>query len=246
MNVRYLKDIPNDLPLSERQRKTVLSARSDEAVIDAEGIKKFLDTLDYPLYFFDFETISSGIPLFDNSRPFENIPFQFSLHVQGKKDGPLAHHAFLHDQKNDPRKLLIREMLRLLGTTGSIVAYNMSFEKSVINGMIADVPQYSNELTALLPRFRDLIAPFRSAHYVHKDFHGSASLKSVLPVLVPSLSYDALEIREGGSASLAYEKWMMGEMTEEEWQKTHQALLDYCKLDTLAMVEILGVLNAIC
>lgn len=245
MGVRYLKDIPDDVPLSDRQRKTVMCARSKKPVVNTKGIHAFLKTLEYPLYYFDFETIASAVPMFDNSRPYENIPFQFSLHIQKRKDGPVVHYDFLHDKKSDPRKPLIRKMLKLLKKKGSIIAYNMSFEKTVIANLMADLPEYSKKLKDLLPRFQDLIIPFRKGLYVHRDFHGSASIKSVLPVMVPSLSYKELEIQEGGSASLAYENWMRGEMTDKEWKRTHRALLKYCKLDTLAMVEILKVLGVI-
>ncbi|MFH0798663.1 MAG: DUF2779 domain-containing protein [Pseudomonadota bacterium] len=239
MNIRYLKHIPDDFPLSDRQRRSVQSARSRKAVVDTEGIRAFLETLEYPLYFFDFETVSCAVPPFNHSRPYEFIPFQFSLHVQKRKDGPVEHHAFLHEKKSDPRKSLIRSMLKLLGKKGSIVAYNMSFEKTVIGYLIDDFPEHSRALKALLRRFKDLKTPFSGGHYVHRDFHGSASLKAVLPVLAPSLSYDKLDIRDGGTASFAYERWIMGKMADREWRETYRALLKYCELDTLAMVEIL-------
>jgi hypothetical protein len=135
-------------------------------------------------------------------------------------------------------------MLNLLGTKGSIVAWNMSFEKTNIQGLAHRVPDYEKSLLDLLPRFWDLIVPFRKGYYTHYDFHGSASLKAVLPVLVPSLSYENLEIQEGGTASLKYERWIFGEIAEAEWEATYQNLLEYCKLDTLAMVEIMRVLYA--
>jgi len=243
MGVRYLKNIPDDMELTVRQRSVVVSAQRGEAVIDREAIREFLGTLEYPLYFFDFETIAHAVPFFDDSRPYEAIPFQFSLHIQEKKGGPVEHQEFLHNEKNDPRRSLIREMVRLLGKKGSIVAWHMSFEKMVIENMATDLPEFADDLRAFLPRFRDLIVPFREGIYVHRDFHGSASLKSVLPVLVPSLSYGELEIQEGTGASLAYERWMLGQMPDEEWKGTYDALLKYCELDTLAMVEILKVVK---
>ena len=130
-------------------------------------------------------------------------------------------------------------MIRLLGDSGSIVAWNMAFEKSVIENMATDIPEFADALNSLLPRFWDLIVPFRKGHYAHPDFHGKAGLKKVLPALVPELSYDELKIQEGATASLAYERWLMGDMADEEWQATYEALLRYCELDTLAMVEIL-------
>ena len=240
--IGLLKDIPSGFQLSKRHGRQVLSVKTKLPVIDRSAIKKHLDALVYPLYHFDFETINPALPPFQNSRPYQANPFQFSLHIQNEKCGKCEHHGFLAKEPEDPRKPLIREMLRLLGKTGTIVAYNMAFEKRVIQDMAATFPEYSDQLLALLPRFWDLIVPFRSGHYMHYDFHGRESLKAVLPVLVPSLSYKTLAIQEGGTASLKYELWVTGEMDEAEWEKTYQDLLKYCELDTLAMVEILRVL----
>ena len=132
-----------------------------------------------------------------------------------------------------------------MGNKGSIVAWYMSYEKMVIENMAADLPEFAGELEALLPRFRDLIVPFQKGSYAHPDFHGSASIKKVLPVLVPSLSYGDLDIQEGTGASLAYERWMMGQTPDEEWKKTYDALLKYCEFDTLAMVEILKIVKGV-
>jgi hypothetical protein len=242
IGIKYLIDVPVDFPLSDRQRLVVRANKSSEPVINKAAIKEFLDTLVYPLYYFDFETINPAIPLFNNSRPYQNQPFQFSLHVQKEPGGACVHHEFLSNERRDPRRELIEEMLKLLGKTGSIVAYNMNFEIGVIKGLADSFPEYKKRLLALVPRFRDLIVPFRSGYYVHRDFHGSASLKDVQPVVVPSLSYKKLEIQEGETASLKYEKWMSGEMETGEWEKTRQALLQYCGLDTEAMVEIVNTL----
>ena len=132
-------------------------------------------------------------------------------------------------------------MLPLLGKSGSIIAHNISFEQGRIKDLAAWFPQYSSELLALLSRFWDTIVPFRKGYYAHYDFHCSASLKSILPVLVPSLSYNKLDIQEGKTAALKYELWIKGYMDEKEWEKIYNDLLEYCKLDTLAMSEILRV-----
>jgi Domain of unknown function(DUF2779) len=240
--IELLKDVPEGFPLSKRHSRQVLSVKTKQPVIDKAAIKRHLASLEYPLFHFDFETINPALPPFENSRPYQQNPFQFSLHIQNEKCGNCEHHGFLAKEAGDPRKRLIEEMLRLLGKKGTIVAYHMPFEKAVIEDMATTFPEYSDELLALLPRFWDLIVPFRSGNYVHYDFHGRESLKAVLPVLVPSLSHKNLEIQEGATASLKYELWATREMDEAEWEKTYQNLLKYCELDTLAMVEILSVL----
>jgi hypothetical protein len=134
-------------------------------------------------------------------------------------------------------------MIALLGKKGSIIAWNMSFETSKIKVLAERFPEYEKRLLALLPRFWDLMIPFSRGDYTHYNFHGSSSIKKVLPVLVPKLSYEDMEIQEGGTASLKYERWLFGEMETKEWRKTYRDLLQYCNLDTLAMVEIMKVLK---
>jgi len=242
MKITKIKDIPDDFKLNHRQRQMVISARTGKTVVDKEAVRKLLDTLEYPLYFFDFETIGPAIPAFENSWPYQNIPFQFSLDIQKKKNGECEHHEFLLKEQCDPREALAKEMVGLLGKKGSIIAYNITFEKTRIKELAEAVPRLSKDLLALLPRFWDLIVPFRSGHYVHRGFLESVSIKNVLPIVVPSLSYKSNEIQEGGTASLKYELWATGEMKDAEWGKTYKDLLKYCGLDTLAMVEILKVL----
>jgi len=242
IGITSLKDVPDDFPLNEKHKKQVTAIKTKKPVIDTAAIKAFLKTLEYPLYFFDYETIASAIPLFDGSRPYQNVPFQFSLHIQKKPNDECEHYEFLGENNQDPREPLIEQMLKLIGKKGSIVAFNATFEIQRIKELARDFPHYSKDLLPFIPRFRDLIIPFRNGDYVHRDFHGSASLKFVLPVLVPKLSYKDLEIQEGGTASLFAELWYCGKMNETEWKKTRKDLLKYCKLDTLAMVEVLKVL----
>jgi Domain of unknown function(DUF2779) len=242
MGVGLLKDIPDDFELSQIQKQIVLTNKTRKPVIEKHAIKEYLDLLVYPLAFFDYETISPAIPPFDNCRPYHKTPFQFSLHIQKEKGGECEHHELLLKEAVDPRDLLIEKMLDLLGTKGSIVAWNMGFEKSVIKDLAEIFPEYKQRLLDFLPRFWDLIVPFRRADFAHFNFHGSASLKSVMPVLVPSLSYKVLEIQDGNAASLLYELWISGKLDKTEWEKTYLDLLRYCSLDTWSMAEILRIL----
>jgi len=158
------------------------------------------------------------------------------LHVQRSADAELEHYAFLGDGVNDPREDLIKQMIKQLGIKGSIICWNVSFEKSRITELADNFPKYEKQLNTLTERMIDLIVPFRSRWYYHPDFAGSASLKDVLPVMVPDLSYEDLDIQEGGSASLVYSELKNHDELTQAIQRNQ--LLEYCKLDTLAMVKI--------
>ncbi|MCP4602390.1 MAG: DUF2779 domain-containing protein [Proteobacteria bacterium] len=245
MGITLLKDIPDNFDLTLRQRKHVESVKTQKPVFDRVALKRHIDQLEYPLHFLDFETVSSAVPLFNKTRPYQNVPFQFSLHVQQEPNSTCYHKWFLFKERRDPREELIQSMLTNIDPNGSIVVYNKGFEKSCIQSLAHDFPKYAERLTALLPRLWDLIVPFKSGDYSHYDFHGSASLKSVLPVLVPSLSYEELEIQNGADVSLLATRWYENDMSEDEWEKTCENLQKYCHLDTLAMVEILKKLRQV-
>ncbi|MFL5766076.1 MAG: DUF2779 domain-containing protein [Bacteroidia bacterium] len=216
-------------------------AKSDrEAFIDKPYLSQFVSELKYPLFFWDLETLMPAIPEFKWSRPYQQIPFQYSLHVIRSKEAELEHFEYLGDGFSDPREEMIKELINALGSEGSIIVWNQTFEISRLKEMARDFPKYKNELNAIIDRVVDLMIPFRKKMYYHPDFNESYSIKKVLPVLVPELNYNALTIQEGGTASVTYAelKNQTAEMQEE--QRKH--LLEYCKLDTLAMVEILKVI----
>jgi hypothetical protein len=244
--ITLLKDIPNGISLSTRQSALVKSATAGKPVINAHAINSFLSTIKHPAFYLDFETTSPCIPLLNNSRPYEKIPFQFSLHVQNKPKAGLQHYHYLPEQACDPRISLLEELLPLLGSHGSIITWNSSFEISVLKGLAKRFPQYSGSLNSIIDRIFDLIVPFRSGAYSDVRFAGSASLKKVLPVLVSSLTYTGMAISKGDDASLSYELFLEGKTLPEEWESIRNDLLVYCKLDTLAMVEIHEVLKKAC
>ncbi len=211
---------------------------SREKNIDHESIKEFLNDWEFPLYFLDFETVMPAVPEFDFSRPYQQIPFQFSLHVQKSKNANPEHFEFLGDGLNDPREELIKNLLKIIEKKGSIVVWNKSFENSRLHELARDFPEYSKEIYSLADRLVDLMIPFRNKWYYLPGFNESYSIKKILPVLVPDLNYDALEIQEGGMASLIYAG--LKNQTEEKMEYQRKKLLEYCKLDTLAMVKILN------
>jgi hypothetical protein len=195
--------IPAGYKLNNKQRIQCRCVASGRPYVNKAAIKQFLAGLEYPLYFLDFETFGTVIPLFDGTRPYQNIPFQFSLHVQKTPGGALKHHSFLAEGRQDPRPELVATLSRLIGGHGSVIAYNKSFEEGVLKELGNSFPEYAGWTESVLSRLVDLILPFRNFHYYHPEQKGSASLKSVLPA-VTGLSYDEMPIGTGEDASLAF------------------------------------------
>jgi len=232
-----VSDIPAEYKLNDKQRIQCSCVASGEPYIDKEAIRGFLGSLEHPLYYLDFETFSTAVPVFDGTRPYQNIPFQYSLHVQEVPGGDVKHFEFLAADSEDPRPELLESLRRAIGSSGQIIAYNKSFEERVLNELGDAFPAYALWTADVTSRLIDLIVPFRGFYYYHPSQMGSASLKKVLPA-VAGLSYEGLPIGKGDDASLAYLALMLGNMPEEEASRTRQELLEYCKLDTEGMVRI--------
>jgi hypothetical protein len=240
--ITRLVDIQDSTQLSPRQASIVKSAKTGKAVIMRKEIKAFTDEIQWPIYLLDFETGQFCLPPWDNARPYIKIPFQFSLHVQRSKGGVLEHYEYLAENTYDPRRRVLEELIDRLGTFGSVLSYNAAFEKSVLLELAYFLPEYSVRINAVLNRMVDLIIPFRSGAYSDFRFQGSASLKKVLPVLIPGMSYNGMSISKGDDASLAYQLYVDGKTTQEEWTAQRPDLLAYCCQDTLALARICGVL----
>jgi hypothetical protein len=202
-----------------------------------------LETLSYPLYFLDFETFNPAIPPFDGTKPYRQIPFQYSLHRKESPTAELEHTGFLAEAGVDPRLPLIESMLSELEGPGDIVVYS-SFEAGRIKDLAEQFPARSETLLALLDRLVDLMQPFRDRAYYAPEMHGSYSIKAVLPALVPDLSYEGSAISDGGAAMRAYID-LADENDPERIAAIRNDLWEYCKLDTLAMVRILEKLEEI-
>jgi len=238
------EDIPTDFRLSDKEKQQVECELEQKSVIEKDAIKEFVDSLQYPLYFMDFETINPVVPLFDNSRPYQMIPYQYSLHLLESKDAELRHMEFLAEAKEglDPRIPFIEKLIADLGTSGDILVYNIGFEKGKLNDIAKQFPQYEEQIEKIILRLEDLMKPFFNRHYYTPEMRGSYSIKQVLPALVPSMSYSELEIAEGGQASNAFVA-LYSETDPAKTKQVRENLLEYCKMDTLAMVEILRVLE---
>lgn len=242
--VELITELPENFALGDIQQLQVWSEKTDAVFIDRASLSNFLGSLKRPLSFFDFETFMDAIPRFAGQRPYMAIPFQYSLHILGE-NGELSHKEFLGEAGEDPREQIIKRMLADLPEQGSIIAYNVGFEKARIKELAERFPDYESQLSALLDRFVDLIDPFRSGAYYHPDFNGSLSIKSVLPAMFPNssdLQYEGLTIKNGSMAMDIYANLHTVKDSSKE-ENIRQDLLAYCRLDTLAMVKILEQLT---
>ncbi len=190
----------------------------------------------------DFETFSTAIPLFDGTRPYQQIPFQYSLHVVEKENAAAKHYSFLAGGTNDPRHEFIDSLKKVMGDSGSIVVYNQGFEKGVLNNLATFLPKYNEWIESLNDRITDLLAPFRSFHYFHPKQKGSASIKNVLPVLTGK-GYEGLNISNGMDASLAFLDVISNTVSKDERMKVMDDLEKYCALDTEGMIWIVDKLE---
>jgi hypothetical protein len=231
-----LDKIPPLFKLSDNQWKHVKMIKEGNAHIDRYNIKKQLSSLKYPLYFLDFETDAPAIPCFDGMKPYQKYPFQYSCHIIDSNDS-LSHVEYVHTEPTDPRRIIAERLLNDLHTCGTIIAYNAQFEISVIKSLAEAFPDLHDKLYALLPRIWDQLEIFKH-FYSHPDFHGSNSIKSVLPVLVPELSHKNLvQVHDGMEAGAVWNKAIV-DQDEQRKNKAFENLKAYCGLDTLAMVKI--------
>jgi hypothetical protein len=229
-------DIPEDFKLNVKQIIQKETAKTGKAHINKKGIKEFLETLEYPLYFLDFETYQTAIPLYNGLKPYQQIPFQYSLHIQEEKNGKLQHISYLAKGKKDPRKSFMKSLIKNLGDKGSVVVYNQSFEKMILRQLGEKFLEYQDWVSSIDKRIVDLLVPFRNFDYYHPKQKGSASIKKVLPVLVGK-GYEGMDIADGGMASLEY--LYITHIDSSNTNKVRKALERYCELDTLAEVWIL-------
>jgi hypothetical protein len=234
--LRYVSDIPPSFALGDKRADAfVQRLRQQQIAIDRATIRAKLADLTYPLYFFDFETIDYAIPVFAGCKPYQQVPFQYSCHIL-QADGTLTHRDYLHTTSDDPRRALAETLLDHIGESGHLVAYNISFERSVLRHLAGQLSAYADPLIRLADRLWDQLVIFRQ-HYRHYGFGKSNSLKSVLPVIVPALSYQTLDVQNGAQAQVVWEEMIHCEDTAVK-SRLAENLKAYCHLDTLAMVKI--------
>lgn len=214
-------------------------------VIQQDEIKNFLQGLKYPLYFLDYETLMSLVPYFDGHRPYQQVPFQYSLHKLDSPEAELEWHEYLHRDNSDPALPLTEKLIKDIGTEGTILVWYEGFEKARNSELGEMLPEYKEAMGAINSRVIDLMLPFKNKWYDDLRFVGSASIKKVLPVLCPALSYKDLGIQEGGSAQRLWMEAVLDNKRVDQKEQILADLIEYCKLDTLAMVEIYKRLVAV-
>ncbi|MGC2422782.1 MAG: DUF2779 domain-containing protein [Nitrospirota bacterium] len=233
-----IQDLPDDERLSDLQARVKDALLSGVEYLDPALKAELLD-VEYPVYFLDFETFMPAIPRYKGTRPYQVLPFQWSCHIMDKA-GKLTHKEYLCTEDKDPRVDFTETMLNLLGDSGTICMYH-HYERDRINALAAELPQYDASLKRLIPRLWDILVTMRNNYY-HPKFGKSFSLKCVLPALVDNMSYDDLEICDGGMASSSYEVMICSQTAPDEKKLIKNALLKYCEQDTLAMVKLRDVL----
>ncbi len=235
-----LADVPEDAfnKLSSPQKNQIIAHVQDKILQDKLSIAKELGELIFPLYFLDYETFPCAIPRFDGFSPYQQIPFQYSLYIlDGPKTTP-RHFEFLYSEKLDPSLDFVKSLQKDVGDNGTIIVWNKKFECKINDELAERLPDFKLFIEKTNARVYDLMDIFGKQFYVHKDFKGKISIKNILPVLVPELSYQDLEIKEGGSASQKWNEMNQEHISPEEKEAIIKNLKIYCGLDTYAMFAI--------
>ncbi len=243
-----LRDVPADRLQKAKHQRIWRATVSQQAEIDSAAGQQ-LAALPYPRFYLDFETIHFAVPIWAGTRPYRQIPFQWSCHIESAPD-VIAHHAFLAEDQNDPRRDFAESLLKVLDKSflptthsatfsdaGPIFVYNQGFENARIKELATAFPDLAPALHAAIARVVDLL-PLTRDHYYHPDMRGSWSIKAVLPTIAPELAYDQLSVADGGMAQEAFLETMQPQTTPERRTQLRQSLLDYCARDTWAMVRL--------
>ena len=233
-----IKDVPSTFSLNDKQRKIVDVAKINKEHIDRAAIQNEFERFEFPLYFLDYETFLAAIPLFDGYHPQQQVVFQYSLHKIDSIQGKVTHSEHLSITKDDPSTSLVKELREEIGDTGTVFVWNKTFEISRNKELALIHPAYADFFKNLNHRIYDLGDFIANGLYLHPDFFGSWSIKKVLPIIVPELSYEKMDIGKGDQAMMAWWNMINGKLSKDDVKKTTMALIEYCKMDTYAMVAI--------
>lgn len=230
-----LRDVPEERLGNLNHQRVWRISKSGQAELNPEA-GRMIAALPYPRYYIDFETINPAVPVWAGTRPYMQVPFQWSCHIETAK-GEMTHCAYLADGQSDPRRPFAMSLIDAVGTHGPVFVYNAPFERSRMQELAEYYPDLAPALEVAIDRIVDLL-PIAREHYYHPDMRGSWSIKAVLPTIAPDLAYGNLEVSNGGMAQDAFAEMMHPKTLPERRQKLHDALLLYCERDTLAMVRI--------
>lgn len=230
-----LREVPEGRLTNPKHQRVWESTVNNRVILDDEAGEE-VSSLSYPRYYIDFETIQLAIPVWAGTRPYSQIPFQWSCHIE-KSDGTVDHLEYLGDGRSDPRRSFLESLLAAVGSDGPVIVYNAAFERTRLKELADDYPDLASSTNAIIERIFDLL-PLARQHYYHPMMRGSWSIKAVLPTIAPELSYSDLEVGDGGMAMEAFAEMMAPDVTPERHDDLYQALLKYCERDTWAMVAI--------
>lgn len=229
-----LRQLRMDELKKENHQRIWRTLQTERAELDPRA-GKIIKGLGWPRYYMDFETINPAVPLWAGTRPYQHVPFQWSCHIE-RPEG-VEHAAFLAEAGVDPRRPFIESLLATLGDTGPILVWNASFERGRLEDLADTFPDLAKPIQKVIKRMFDLL-PLSREHYYHPEMRGSWSIKAVLPIIAPELSYEGLEVAHGGAAQEAFVEMIAPATTPERKTALRQAMLEYCERDTLAMVKI--------
>lgn len=241
--IHKIEDIPADFGLTQRQDVVRRSVKNNTPIVSGD-LKTRLEGLAWPLYYLDFETVSTAIPLYPDLAPYDKVPTQYSVHKWSRPALALEHYEFLADPSRECRKEFVEDLITALGNCGSIIVYG-PFETSVLTKLKGTFPALSSQIDALIDRIVNL-QQIVSANFYHPSFHGSTGIKTVLPALVPETGYETLKIKEGDSANAAFAYLAQGKFKESECEEVKKNLREYCAQDTLALYKVQQRLIQIC
>jgi hypothetical protein len=234
-----LSKIPEESNVSGTKAKAQIKVtKEDKLLVDKAQISTFLGGLEFPLYFLDYESFSKAIPPYDGTRPYQQVVFQYSVHTLESPEAELKHAMYLHLEDSNPLEPLTDSLMKVIGPKGSVIAWHKVFERDRNREMGAHSKQFFKFYQGLNDRLVDLKTPFHKDWYATKEFRGSASIKAVLPVVIPDLSYKDLQIQDGLTTGRIWAETVLDGKHDEQREKMFEEMRKYNTLDTLAMVEI--------
>lgn len=237
-----VRDIPLSMLPTGAKHVDYTAFMENRLILDREALKAFLDKLCYPLYFLDYEALNPAIPLYDGTKPYQQVPFQFSLHIYDSPDSEARHIEFIYQTEGDPRRALAEALVASCGSEGSVIAYYAPFERSRNKELAEAFPDLAEPIKAINERMVDLCEPYKKRWIYHPKQNGSASIKDVLPTFT-NFSYKGMEIANGSAAARRYLEFAEGKLNDKEQEELFRALSFYCQMDTLAMVKLLEKLR---
>lgn len=240
LDVSLIRDIPDDFPLTEQQTRVWQAVRTGQPWISAQ-LPGELSKLRFPRAFMDFESFYPAIPRYSGMWPYSHIPFQWSVDRQDQYGSEPEHFEYLANDQRDPRREFVESLLQTVGKRATIVVYNASFEAQRLRELADWLPAYRERIEQVAGRLWDLY-PFVRRHIYHPRFSGSFSIKAVLPALAPGLTYEGMDVSDGAAAGLVWDTMINGDLKGRERERLREALLAYCRQDTLAMVRVLEAL----